>query len=252
MASRSSVITREVLVAAWLVLAFGFLWVRLPGFWRSPYQRFEEARRLDSAGRSGDASTEMALAIDEEPANSGYLVYQGNLQLRLGRLAEAEQSFRAALSRGLNVEASLGLARALQSRPDEARRVLRELPRTLNHDQRFRRLALLAAMGDFAAAVSDLDPIERELTLDERRDAVRWAMAANDWTRAERLAGQLEQATSSISRPGPATWCRGRSWRSSSSASCGPRNCTAKSWPSRRTTSRRAWPWPMRSKSPAA
>jgi tetratricopeptide (TPR) repeat protein len=196
MASRSSVITREVLVAAWLVLAFGFLWVRLPGFWRSPYQRFEEARRLDSAGRSGDASTEMALAIDEEPANSGYLVYQGNLQLRLGRLAEAEQSFRAALSRGLNVEASLGLARALQSRPDEARRVLRELPRTLNHDQRFRRLALFAAMGDFAAAVSDLDPIERELTLDERRDAVRWAMAANDWTRAERLAGQLEQATS--------------------------------------------------------
>jgi len=35
MAWRSNFFTREILVAVWLAVAFGFLFVRLPGFWRS-------------------------------------------------------------------------------------------------------------------------------------------------------------------------------------------------------------------------
>ena len=59
---RKRLFSREVLVAAWLIIAFGFLWVRLPGFWRSPYQRYQEAQRLQAAGRPQDASAEMAMA----------------------------------------------------------------------------------------------------------------------------------------------------------------------------------------------
>jgi tetratricopeptide (TPR) repeat protein len=196
MAWRSNFFTREILVAVWLAVAFGFLFVRLPGFWRSPYQRYEEARRLETAGRAADASAEMAMAIVEEPANTGYLVYQGNLQLRLGRPEEAERTFREALEHGDQVEASLGLARALQAKPAEARRVLQELePRPLNHEQQFRRLSLLAALGDFDAATAGLGPIERQLSASERRDALRWAMAANDWPRAARLAEEVEQVS---------------------------------------------------------
>ena len=192
----SRLFSREVLVAAWLIVAFGFLWARLPGFWRSPYQRYEEAQRLQSAGRPEDASAEMAMAIVEDQGNAGYLVYQGYLQLQLGLAPEAERSFREASRQGAQAEASLGLARALQARPAEAKQVLEELPLgALNPEQRYRRLSLYAAMGDFPAAVSGLDAIEEELSPEQRRQALQWSMAINDWPRAARLAEQVEQAS---------------------------------------------------------
>ena len=70
-----------------------------------------------AAGRPQDASAEMAMAIVEDPANAGYLVSQGYLQLRLDRPREAEQSFREALKHGPHAEATLGLARALRGAP---------------------------------------------------------------------------------------------------------------------------------------
>lgn len=191
--SRKRWMTREVLVAVWLVLAYGFLWMRLPGFWRSPFQRYEEAQRLEQAGRDADAEAEMAMALDEEPDNAGYRVYQGNLQLRLDRPAAAEASFRAALQQRPDAEASLGLARALASRPAEARAVLIELRTAdLSAGQQYRRLAALAALGDFTAALAAVDPLTSSLSADERREVLRWAMAANDWKRAEPLARALE------------------------------------------------------------
>ena len=51
-------------------------------------------------------------------------------------------------------------------------------------------------MGDFPAAVSGLDALETDLSPEQRRLALQWSMAANDWPRAARLAEQVEQASS--------------------------------------------------------
>ncbi len=188
-------LSREVLVAAWLVLVIGFLWVRLPGFWRSPYERFVEAQRLAGAGQIAAADAEMRMAIDEDPHNAGFLTYHGYLQLQLQDARGAAESFTRALEQGPRNEAVLGLAQALAGRPAEARVVLRRLDLgSLTDEQRYRRLSMLAASGDPVAAVSDRAFIEQRLTDPARlRDALRWAMAARDWTLAIGLADRVAE-----------------------------------------------------------
>lgn len=183
---------REILVAAWLIVVVGFLWIRLPGFWRSPYERFVEAQRLAAAGQLLDADFEIGMAIDEDPHNAGYLTYRGYLHLQLGEASAAAESFRRALDEGAQAEAALGLAQALAGTPHEARAVLEGLDAaSLDAAQRYRRLSLLASLGDFRAAVSDGEFIDGMADPAQTREALRWAMAAQDWPLAMRLADRV-------------------------------------------------------------
>lgn len=157
-----------------LILAYGFLWVRLPGFWRSPYQRFQEAQRLEADGHTADAASELSMAVDEEPRNTGYLVALGHLQLKLDRDEEADHAFSRALENGPNAEASLGLAEAAVARPTDAQRALDKLDlEDLSREQRFRRLSLYASAGAFQKALSDQDLLAQLTAPAEQREALR-------------------------------------------------------------------------------
>jgi len=119
--------SRTVLVAIWLAVAIQFLWWKQPGFWRSPYLKYEQARLLASERRNPEAIAEMERAIGEDPNNGGYATFKGYLELGEQRYAAAEASFGRALSLSAgDVEARLGLAEALvrQGRTDEGLRAL--------------------------------------------------------------------------------------------------------------------------------
>jgi tetratricopeptide (TPR) repeat protein len=202
--------SRTVLVAVWLVAAIQFLWWKQPGFWRSPFLRYEQARMLASDRRNGEAIAEMERALAEDPDNAGYATYKGHLELVEQRYDDAETSFtRAIRLRADEIEARLGLAEALvrQARADEAIRALAALDgRTLDVDQRVRRRALHALAGDFEGALADPGLLERDVSDPLRlRDGLRWAMAARQWERAVVLADRVLASTDNPAASADAT-----------------------------------------------
>ena len=186
---------RPVLVGLWLVSAVGCLWVNQPGFWRSSVQRFERAQTLRSESRVSEAIEEMSRAIRQDPSNVGFRVYKGYLGLQAEQLAGAERTFRGALELRPDVEATLGLAEslALQGRLSEGRESLDALDgASLMVEQRYRRQALYAQTNDFQAALRDRGLLETGLDDPARlRNALQWAMGAQDWGLAIRLADRV-------------------------------------------------------------
>ncbi|NOT44550.1 MAG: glycosyltransferase, partial [Acidobacteria bacterium] len=186
---------RTVLVSAWLIVTVGFLWVQQPGFWRSPYLRYEQARQLEAAGQTADAIAEVGRAVADDPANAGYRSYKGYLELAAGRAPEAERSFRDAEALAPAVpDVQLGLAESLglQGRQAEVRARLTGLDAsTLTEAQRYRRSEALAAAGDFAGAVSDRALIDGLAGVERLSAALAWSMAAQDWPLAVSLADRI-------------------------------------------------------------
>lgn len=187
---------RGILVAVWLALSVEFLAWRRPGFWRVPFRQYEAARALADQGRDPEAIAEMARAVDVEGTNAGYLTFKGYLESRAGRAADAHASFTRALAAGGDgVEIRLGLADASArlGRAAEARQLLAELassPMTL--EQRYRRQALYAVMGDFRSALDDEPLLATDLQDAARlREGLHWALGAQNWTRAMAVADRL-------------------------------------------------------------
>ena len=192
--------SRATIVAAWLTVTFLFLSSNRPGFWRSPYSRFQHAQALANDRQVPEAIDEIARARADDPGNAGYAEFEGYLELGEGRLRDAEASFSRALALAPNrFEARLGLADTLirQGRVPEALPQL-ALPGSepLTVDQRFRRQSLRALGMDFAGALDDAALLDADLTAaPQLREALRWAMSAQDWPRAVALADRVMEAT---------------------------------------------------------
>ncbi len=200
---RSVLRSRTVIVAIWLAAAFQFLWWQQPGFWRTPYLRYEEAQALVADRRTEEAIAEMAQALAEDPGNAGYATFKGFLELAAPRPAEAEASFRRALELTADdIDARLGLAESLvrQERAAEGLQALAALDdQTPDMEQRLRRRVIHALAGDYDGALGDPAVFDNgHADWLRLREGLRWAMAAADWDTAVLLADRVLAATDNV------------------------------------------------------
>lgn len=190
---------RGVLVAVWLAFAVQFLSAKRPGFWRTPYLRYETARTLAASGRDAEAIAEMDRALIDDEQNAGYVTFKGFLEARAGRHDDARQSFSRALTMrpdDREVRLALAAAHVQLGRHAEARAVLLAMPAgALTLEQRYQRQSLFAQMQQFDTALDDTALLDTDLTDAARlREALRWAMGAQSWERVLTLTDRVAAA----------------------------------------------------------
>jgi Flp pilus assembly protein TadD len=197
-------LTRRALLALllWLVAVVGLVLWRRPEFWIQPHERFRQAQRLASEERWAESLTSIGRALENEPANTGYLIFKGYRQLDLKDAAAAERTFNHALQTDpSNPEARLGLATALAQRGKRAAAmaILEPLStETANASQIRRRAQLYAQLGARQSALDDISALLHTQPQDPDllKEAAELALLLEDWPRAASLLQRLGSVTS--------------------------------------------------------
>ncbi len=193
---------RTVVTLIWLAAASAFVMFRDPSLWRSPTDRFEQAKLLASQGELSRAIAVLDAEPDGGSADIGSLVYKGYLEIEAQRGADAARSFgRVLRHEPENVEAMLGMAASQRLLGDSAgaRHTLDRLAESsLSADQRHRRIQLYAQLGYPKRALHGLEALlDEEPTSPELlQEALALALSVDKWELAATLGERLARASS--------------------------------------------------------
>ena len=195
-------LNRTAVTLVWLAVTLWFIIWMKPDFWLTSGDDYRRARELLARGKKVEALGALNRALLQDPGNTGFLISKGYLELELGEIHSAIESFqRVIASKAADVQATLGLAKAYFSAGDhdQARQKLDSLENTdLAPPELRRRGQLRGMMGDHGKSLRDImvllekSPGDPELL----RESLSLACALQDWNLVISLSSRLLQATS--------------------------------------------------------